>query len=238
MTSGLKEHYRQVRTGKTALGIWKYSQDFFARWTFQQCSILDAGWGKQFSHYCHSSIRRNGALSWGLTLSLNVKDLIHSWGLSQSVQLFSLFKIQDCIFTLSFVDKYTNTDFPFIGRFWYFLSQEIPEPPCLGIYHTSPPILSSPGSVTTRLEVSLKCFSLVTEDWEERLVYTCGNFGLRKTPCTGNMGHSLEASSSLAGDWLCLSGMSPQGTSDKVYLYHFNGRWLLTVQCWNFQIVY
>lgn len=68
------------------------------------------------------------------------------------------------------MDKYTNTDFPFIGRLWYFLSQEIPEPPCLGIYHTSLPTLPSPGSVTTRLEVSLKCFQF-------------SNWGLRREAC-------------------------------------------------------
>lgn len=92
-----------------------------------------------------------------------MQKILHTVGtqaICSIAQLFLLLKIQDCIFTLSFVDKYTNTDFPFIGRLWYFLSQEIPEPPCLGIYHTSPPILPSPGSVTTRLEVSVKVFSV------------------------------------------------------------------------------
>lgn len=116
-----------------------------------------------------------------------MKDLTHN-GLSQAFQVFLFFKIQDCLFILSFVDKQTNPNWFRLLENWYFLSQEVPEPPCLGIYHSSPPIPSSPGSVTTRLEVSLNYFQF--SSWEERLVHRCGNCSPRRTPYMGRQGYT------------------------------------------------
>lgn len=48
------------------------------------------------------------------------------------------------------------------------------------------------------------------------------------------LGPVLGAPSTLAENQLHPSCMSPQCISDKVYLYCFNERWLLSVQCWKF----
>lgn len=112
-----------------------------------------------------------GLKHWVMFTSPLIQRILHTMGLSQAVQVFLFFKIQDCLFILSFVDKETNLNWFRLLEDMYFLSQEVPEPPCLGIYHSSPPIPSSPGSVTTRLKVSLKYFQF-------------SSWGLRREACT------------------------------------------------------
>lgn len=57
----------------------------------------------------------------------------------------------------------------FIGRPWHFLSQQVPDPPCFGIYHTSPHPLM-PRACNHR--ILLSAFYLAAENSEEVLAHS------------------------------------------------------------------
>lgn len=105
----------------------------------------------------------------------------------------------------------------FIGRPCYFLSPEVPEPPCFGTDHTSPPILSFPRLCNHKIRYCEAISGSLLRTLKRCLYIakkstTPGKHPECKSSVTlaPSLGFSLPC---LAGDWLWLSSPYPQNAT-------------------------